>query len=141
MAKIATSPRITDKSAEWYREMFSSRNAGLEYILDAMPQIYRLTLHALRGRFSRGELMLILDAGNGTTLTAGIAGQHLAIGVADSIALDGLDSKWEVDKDALNNKIAGLTIFEAACLELWVQGFWRREVTDKKVEEYVREML
>lgn len=127
-----TAPRISNKSADWHKQTFSSVNAGLEYILDATPQLYRLTLHALKGRFSRGELMLIIDALSGTMLTAGLAGQHLAIDVSDAIALDHLDTKWSVDGDALKTKIAALTIYEASCLELWAQA-----VRGKKLDAYV----
>jgi len=48
--KKATAPRIADRSAEWYKSTFGSVNGGLEYVLDATPQLYRLTLHALKGR-------------------------------------------------------------------------------------------
>lgn len=134
-----TAPRIADKSAEWYKSTFGSVNAGLEYILDAFPQIYRLTLNNLKGRFSRGELMLMIDVNNGLILTPRIAGQHLDAQVSDGIALDKLDEKWEIDGDVLNGKIAALTIFEAACLELWVQAFWERH-EDLDVKEYVGDM-
>ena len=134
-----TSPRISDKSAALYKSIFGSVNAGMEYVGDAVPQLYRLTLHRLQGRFSRGELMLMLDVGNGSMLTAGMAGQHLGAQVADGIALDRLDVKWEIDGVALNTKVSGLTIFEAACLELWVQAFWEQEEHDN-IEDYVAAM-
>jgi hypothetical protein len=134
-----TAPRITDKSAEWYKQSFPSVNAGLEYILDAFPALYQHTIHNLKDRFSRGELMLMIDVNNGLILTPRIAGQHLDAQVSDGIALDKLDEKWEIDGDVLNGKIAALTIFEAACLELWVQAFWERH-EDLDIEEYVKEV-
>jgi len=134
-----TAPRISDKSADLYKSIFGNVNAGMEYIGDAFPALYRLTLDHLRREFARGELMLMIDVCNGLWLTPGHAGQHLDIQVADGIRLDQLDEKWEIDAGALNNKIAELTVFEAACLELWVQAFWRQEEHDN-IEEYVASM-
>lgn len=68
--------------------------------------------------------MLIVDVFNATALTPMMAGQQIDINVADGIALDHLDKKWEIDGAALNAKIASLTIYEAACLEIWANGFW-----------------
>lgn len=134
-----TAPRISDKSAELYKTVFGSINAGMEYIGDAFPQLYRLTLHALKGQFSRGELLLMIDVNNGLWLLPGMAGQHLSAQVADGIALDRLDEKWGIDDDALNTKISSLSTFEAACLELWIGAFWRQE-EHGNIEEYVAAM-
>jgi hypothetical protein len=135
-----TSPRINDKSAEIYKTIFGNVNAGMEYLGDAFPQLYKITLHVLKGRFVRGELMLMIDVNNGLILTAGMAGQHLDAQVSDGIALDHLDEKWEIDGDALNKKIAALTIFESACLELWIQAFWQQP-DHSAIEEYVQALL
>jgi len=136
---IKVAPRITDKSAEFYRQTGGNLNAGVEYILEAIPDLYRYTLHTLKGRFTRGELMLMIDVNNGLILTPRIAGQHLGIQVADGIALDYLDGKWEIDGEELNKKVSNLSLFEAACLELWVQAFWNQE-EHGNIEEYVQEM-
>lgn len=122
-----TAPRIGEASAKFYQGVFSSLNAGLEYTADAFPVLYRRTLHDLRGTFTRGELNLMSDIFNTTALTPQLAGQHLAATVADGIALDRQDAKWEIDGPALNAKIAALTIFQAACLEIWANGFWDPE--------------
>lgn len=122
--KTSTAPRIGDKSAEFYTGHFPNLNAGMEYCGDAWPVLYRQTMHNLAGRFTRGELMLIVDVFNSTALTPGLAGQQLGIHVADGIAIDRLADKWEIEGSALNAKIAGLTICEAACLEIWANGFW-----------------
>lgn len=118
------SPRVSDSAAEFYPGLFRSLNAGVEFALDAIPQLYRRTLHGLRGRFSRGELSLMIDVFNATALMPGILGQHLGIQCADGVALDELDEKWEIEKDPFLERIQALTLFEAACLELWATGFW-----------------
>jgi hypothetical protein len=135
-----TAPRISDKSAEFYRGTFGNLNQGLEYTLDVFPALYRYTLNALKGRFSRGELMLMIDVCNGLWLTPRMAGQHMDAQVSDGIALDHLDERWEINGQELNKKIGGLTIFETACLEIWVQAFWKQD-EHSNLEEYVGGML
>jgi|GEM_PF-847482 len=121
-------PRILNESAEWFKRTFrsfdSGINNGLEYILNSFPSLYRQTLRGLEGRFSREELMLMIDSGNGILLSSSTAGQYLALGVADSIALDQLDKKWGIKGDALNAKLTVLSLFESVCMELWVQAYW-----------------
>lgn len=135
-----TAPRISDKSAALYKSIFGNTNAGMEYIGDAFPALYRHAIDDLRGKFTRGELMLMIDVCNGLWLTPMMAGQHMISQVSDGIALDGLDEKWEVDGKELNKKIADLTIFEAACLELWVQAFWQQD-EHGNIEEYIAGLL
>jgi hypothetical protein len=134
-----TAPRISDRSAEFYRGIFGNLNQGLEYTLDAFPALYRYALNDLKGRFSRGELMLMIDVGNGLWLTPFMAGQHMSAQVSDGIVLDHLDEKWEIDGDVLNKMVAALTIFEAACLELWVQAFWKN-LDSLDLEAYVADL-
>ena len=134
MTRKSTAPRIGEQSAKFYPGLFSSLNAGLEYTADAFPALYRRTLHDLRGTFSRGELMLMIDIFNATALTPQLAGQHLAASVSDGIAWDRLDQKWEIDGAALNAKIADLTIFACACLEIWANGFWYRQKSEESLD-------
>lgn len=140
MEIVKTAPRITQKTADELAKAFGNVNAGCEYVLDSWPGLYRNTLHDLKGKFLRGELMLMIDVMNGTYLTALIAGQQLDINIIDGIKLDGLDAKWEIDGPALNAKIAALTIFETACLEWWVQTFWQQK-EHGNIEEYVAPLV
>lgn len=122
MSKITC--RIADQTAEWLQNHFDNRTAGGEYVLDAFPTLYRRCLHALRGKFDRGELMLVLDVLNGHFLTPGLVGQALELECADGIALNALDRKWKIDRDVFLGKVASLTVFERSCLEVWGRGFW-----------------
>jgi hypothetical protein len=121
---IKTAPRISEKSAEYLPTQFSNINSGMEYLADSWPTLHRRALGEIKGRFSAGELSLIIDVFNATSLTPALAGQQLAISIADGIALDGLDTKWGIDGPSLHAKIAGLTSFQAAGLEIWANGFW-----------------
>lgn len=120
----ATAPRISDQSAEFYPGVFRTLNAGLEYTIAAFPALYRRALAEIKGMFSRNELMLVIDVFNGTMLTAGMAGQHVVISVSDGTNLDHMDGKWSIEAQELICKLRGLTSFQAACLELWANGFW-----------------
>ena len=97
----STAPRLGDAHAEFILKSFPTLNAGCEYILNAWPGIVKRTLADLSGQFTAGELSLIIDVFNGTALTPGLAGQHIAINVADSIDLDHTDQKWSVDKKTI----------------------------------------
>jgi hypothetical protein len=132
---IGTAPRVSEGAAQFYPTIFSSLNAGLEFTIEGFPVLYRRTLHGLKGRFEQKELSLMIDVFKATMLTPQMAGQHLAAQVADGIALDRLDQKWGIDGNALNNKIASLTVFEAACLEIWANGFWYRHTSELACEE------
>lgn len=140
-----TAPRISDSAAQFYPAIFPSLNAGLEFVADAFPVLYRRTLHGLKGRLERSELSLMIDIFNSTALRPGILGQHLAAQVSDGIALDHLDEKWEIDGKKLNEKIGKLTMFECACLELWANGFWYRECDGelgrKEFDEWIGQVL
>ncbi|RLC76939.1 MAG: hypothetical protein DRI61_12400, partial [Chloroflexi bacterium] len=117
-------------------------NAGCEYILNAWPGIVKRTLADLSGQFTAGELSLIIDVFNGTALTPGLAGQHIAINVADSIDLDHTDQKWSVDKKTILKKLQNLTIFQAAVLEIWANGFWygKNQPEKQNLKKYIREL-
>lgn len=137
---VKTAPRIVEKTADFYRGKFSTLNSGLEYVLEAMPDLYAHTLHALRGKFSRGELMLMIDVMNGHWYNPHGAGQEIPPNVADGMALDALDEKWGIpDKWALNKKLLDLHQFERACLEIWIQAFWNQDEHDN-LEEYVKQL-
>lgn len=133
-------PRITDKSAEFYKK-FQSTNAGVEYVLEAFPELFAHTMHDLRGKFTRGELMLFIDVMNGHWYNAKHAGQEMPINVADGQSLDKLNEKWETGEPwPLNKKLLDLTWFERACIEIWIQAFWNQD-DHSNIEEYVAELV
>lgn len=101
---------------------------------------YNWTLKEIRGIFSMGELGLMLDVMNGVWLLPGLIGQHLLADVADGIALDGMDEKWEIQKDGIINKLQGLTFFQMCVLELWCKRFWTSNAKDGKLQDYTQEL-
>lgn len=143
MPKII-SPRIAPVVEDWLTENFKTRTGGAEYVLEAFYSLYRRTMHELKGRFADGELKLMLDVFNSTALTPGIAGQQLLISCVDGMELDNMDDKWDVDRASLTGKLQALSLFEAACLEIWANGFWYAEDTgnfDLDVEKYIKPVI
>lgn len=133
-------PRIPESAHDWYAANFATANAGASYILEAFPALYRATLvRELRGKLTKPELMLILDACNGLILTSKFAGQHLILEVTDGIELNGLDEKWDVYDAALIDKLRALTIFQLAVLEIWARAYWHLE-SARESEQWVSEI-
>jgi hypothetical protein len=123
--KTNIGPRISDSARAFYAETFDNANAGAEYALEMIPILYRVTLaRELKGRFTAGELSLILDVSNGLMLTPEIAGQQIVPSVVDSMMLDGTDKKWEVNQQSFSEKLVDLTLGQAAVLEIWAAAFW-----------------
>ena len=133
----ALGPKVTPQVFEFFDSTWEKPNTGATYILDAMPGLHRQTIKELYGMFSQNELFLMVDAMNGCMLTAQIAGNHLISNVADAIELDFLDKKWKIGKMDILRKLQDLTVFQTACLELWIQSFWHQH-REIPLEDYVK---
>jgi len=135
---VKTAPRLIGSEAEFYRAHFDSLNQGLELVMAAFPTLHRRALAECVGKFEPGELKLIIDVFNVTVLTSGLLGQHLAPKVNDGCSLEDLDKKWGIDRETLLGKIAALTSFQSAALEIWAVGYWQGgHYEDQTPEAYV----
>lgn len=142
--EVRVAPRLQESVEKFLDENFRSKNFGAEYILTAWGPLYRRTLADLKGVFSRGELMLLIDSFNSTMLTPGLSGQHLLAHVEDSIDLDHLDEKWEVCRTELVAKVEALPIFSRTAMELWANGYWYGRPDDQDLPDldgYVNAIL
>jgi len=136
-------PRANERTIEYLDSHFNKRNAGAEYILATWPAAARKFIKLdMKGRFTAGELKLMIDVMNSTTLSPEMAGQHITLNVASGIALDNLDQKWDVDSKELNGKLSKMSTPELMILEIWIQGF-RQAVTDhnQDLDEYIQVTL
>jgi len=144
MSKTATAPRISQQSAEFIPNHFRSLNSGCEHILNAWPGLFRLTLAEIKGVFTSGELSIMLDVMNATAIGPDNYGRHLVMNCQDGVTLDRLDEKWGVERDVFFEKLATLTTFQAACLEIWANGFWYSQTaqeSDRNIENYIKPLL
>lgn len=146
--KKAIAPKITSDAADWYGRVFPNLHSGATFILDAVPHLYAQSLAELRGRFSRGELGMIMDVLNGHSAvlvylgSPSLVGQHLDLSMADSFALyPGLyEDKWDIpDPQGFLARIAALCRWHRVCLEIWAAAFWQQhELLD--LESYIGEL-
>lgn len=141
MEKKIVAPRIREGSKNWYGENFPTTNAGVVFVLESFPEIYKRALMEIQGRFTREELLLIVDVYNATALTPGMP--MVEAQVVDGMALDQLDQKWSVDRKSLVKKVQALTSFQSAVLEMWANGYWYSQPGKKlrDVEKYVEGLL
>lgn len=144
----AIAPKIRQGSAQFYERMFPSLNAGATWILEEFPALYGMTLAEMRGKFTRGELCMILDVlnGHGTILAyggSGLAGQHVGLSIYDSFRLyPGMyEEKWDVAADSLNGKLSECTRWQLVCLEVWAAGFWEEAHRDTSPDEWAKPLL
>lgn len=98
---------------------------------EALPRMVRHTLaYELRGKFTKGELSMIVDVLNGHGMTMRMSpmtpGQHIGLSVSDSFELypGAYEEKWGVDKAHMVEALSGLTSFQLAALEYWAAMFW-----------------
>ena len=139
MEKKKISPRIEDQSRVYLSSHFSTLNAGAEYVLDGIPMLYNRALHEMRGHFGEAELSFLVEAFKETKLSPQLAGQQFKIFCDDAITFRQLDAKWKINSDAFLKKVADLTSFQMACLEIWAKKFWfaKWKKGDKSLKEYV----
>lgn len=98
-----------------------------EQISGDLSRYYRLLAEvrpALRERFSRAELALILDACNGWMMDVA-SPSYLWVEVADAIRLNGIDTKWEVaDPGDLIQRVRALSGLESIALADAIARWW-----------------
>ena len=135
-----TSPRCSLESIEAYKKIFPSTNAALEFLADSFPALYTRTTRSMQGKFNPDELKLIIDTMNGTLLTPGLAGLHVAANVSDAIDLTKIHEKWGVDPVQILAKINALSVFERAILEVWAGAFWLN-ANKIDVDKYILSLL
>ena len=125
-------PRILESTADFLRQKFETTNSGAEIVLEAFPNLYEQALSDLRGKFSMGELCLMIDVMNGLMLTPGQLGHILVADVEDGISLDGLDEKWKVDSEDMIARLRALPFFYICVLEVWSKVFWTSGIFEKE---------
>lgn len=139
MARKNVSQAVKAELPKFYSLMFADPNAGVAYVLEAVPAVMRRTIaYELKGRFTPGELQFMLDVMNGTVLTPELAGQQLAASCADSLKLDDAGNKWGVDQEVFLDKLYSLSAFQLAALEIWAKGYWEGRVWEEGEEGVAR---
>lgn len=123
---ITLSPdAITGIDARLDREG-GNRSGVISRDLNRYYETLRRARAVLRGTFPQPEINLIADSLNGTMNAEASLLYMTWAGVQDSIEMDGLDKKWEVNGAALINRLKNLTFAENAALVDAVERWWNR---------------
>jgi len=133
-------PRISEKTRDWLADTFQSATWGAEFVLEASRVLYSRTLDDLKNKFSRGELMAMIDVMNAHALNSFTAGSELPLSLGDAMDLEGLAEKWQIDGPDLITRLSTLPAYDIACLEWWANGFWYGGGSDRDerdIEAYV----
>lgn len=141
---------ITDNAVDVVGKIFRKSNSpaenpsgGATYLVDSFPAIFRQNLIDLKGKFTAGEINLMMSAMKGSSLAPEFAGRRITLNVQDHITLDGAADIYGVDGDALVERIQALPVAQLALLELWIHGFWM-QVDDSdglSLEDYIKPIL
>jgi hypothetical protein len=116
---------LSEQAAKYTREKESS----------AYFAVPRDSLAALD--FSVGEAFLIVDALNGVVTTEADY-PYFWTGIEDAIDLDGLDAKWQVDRDALMAKLRDLSPDHCLAIVGAANRFWSSGYAKLNSEEILR---
>ncbi len=147
---VAIAPKIMSDASDWLQQFFPTLNAGATFVLNAFPSFYQYSLNEMRGRFSRGELGMILDVLNGHDMvlssyqiSPSLIGHHLVLEIADSFRIypGSYEKQWEIDDPrGFIERLKSLTMFQKICIELWAAAFWHNPETTV-LDEHIRPLL
>jgi len=125
MTSKAVTPKLPEDVYNFLTATFGRPNTGANFVLNAFKPLYHQTLAALKGRFTREELHVIIFSMNGSTLAPQSVGRCLA-GNINVYFMDFDSAKgkpYDVDGNLLTT-IKRLTLFERACLEIWARNYY-----------------
>ena len=111
-----------------------NKSAAISRAVECWATCERQAMLSLKGRFSCAELSAFIDVLNGTSIPASQA-SSLRFEFEDACALDGLDQKWKIPKDATLAIFEGLSPAEWIVLVDFCRDFW--EDPKRKLSEYV----
>lgn len=136
IAKKQLGPRADLKTEKFLQEWFGNANAGAEYAIELVHVLFKGTLQKQWGRFTRGELMLMLEGMRDRDLVAASAGHGFLNEIEYSLHHGAADKRWNVEKKDFISKIKALSVPEAAFLEIWAHAYWK---SDRLGEETMKE--
>jgi len=125
-------PRVSESAVKFY-DLFQTRNQGVEWAVEAMPSLVCTTLaRELRGKFTREEIVVILDAmdyrNSPSRINASMAGTRISASVD-------ADCQVSAIRMVVLEKLGGLTIFQRASLEVWANQFWQTDWSESDAAE------
>jgi len=112
-----------------------NKSAAANQAIECWIACEKVARRSLVGIFTANELKAIIDILNGTVIDYAYAAsiQHE---FEDACTFDGIDKKWELDKDSTLAKMAKLSLPEWIVLYQVAREFW--ENPEQDLDEYVR---
>lgn len=127
----------TTATADKYLSANKNKSATISRCIENWSACERQARMSLMGKFTSAELCSFIDMLNGTIIPASQA-SSMRFEFKDACALDGLDRKWKIQKDAVLEKFNGLNTAEWIVLVEWCRAFW--DNPDRDLEEYTKTM-
>lgn len=141
-------PRVPESAIEFYQTHWPTPNAAAEWVLGSFPGMYLSALSELRGKFSPGELKMMIDVANGSALLIysgfGAVGANLILSVDDSFRLypGVFEEKWGVVWKEIMGKMESLNRFHLTALEIWAGSFWEGNYNaSDAIEKHIEKLL
>lgn len=125
---------IRDPLINELRTRGENRSAVINRDLDRLYTLYKRALREVP--LTVAEAWLIVDTLNGTIMDANSA-RMLWASVEDAVKLDGLDKKWDVDGQALIEKLRKLNDIQALALVDAAERFWQ-ECPQENLQDEVK---
>lgn len=117
---------LTEKTAAFLKLKYERPNPGAREAIEGFAEIYRRTVLELKGKFTKPEIMALVDNLNSTLLVIDYQAQpqFLWANLEDGEAFEGLFKKWDVDGAALKSKIFALTAAQTFVLQDEIKAAW-----------------
>ena len=112
---VQIGPRISPEAIEFYKKHFRNVSKGTAQIIEIFPAMYKIELRGMKGRFTQGERLLLLDMAKTNGNIGGDLGTIYAIS----------NQKEPVEPKRLQKKLFALTSFQYAVLEIWAIAYWQ----------------
>lgn len=127
MAKTNTkSIRLNPQTEEEFEKLFGSAYAGGTRAAEAYLWLRRYTLKGIKGILTENELYAITDSLNGSIMEPQfIVNQSAVIAhIEDADQFEGLGKKWDIDINALIEKLKSMSPADLYFLHDEIDRFW-----------------
>ncbi|HNR13919.1 MAG TPA: hypothetical protein PKM59_11455 [Thermodesulfobacteriota bacterium] len=122
--KRQVAPKITAEAYDFLKSHHGTPGAGATFWLDALPRMFQETIVRLVDSVSEDEMAFLHEVLTKTEIGPQMAGKTLLVEVHRRAKTDRLSSDQDPKEDklywSLVNKLYSMTVFEAACLEIWL---------------------
>jgi len=132
--------RITVYPAPRTLAILGDGSPGLNLALDAYARMIGLATVDNEDEFSRGEWCALADVSNGTIYSPDVSpALQLVAQIEDADVLEGLGTKWEIDAQALAEKLRKISDVRAWAIVFAVRRYWdRHQEIDLQRDEWWR---